>query len=384
VNVLYVNHTPVVSGAEESLQVLLRTLPDDVAPTLACPRGPLADAATEIGVPVSLIPGTELSARLDPIHTSRGLADVGRAAIAIRTAAKRASADLIHANTPRAGLICARARGATGTKPLIHIRDSIPPGRLPQAMFSLLARNTSTFIATTQYLADEMPRGTRVVTVPNAIEADRFDPGRIDRGHARERLGLGPDEPVLAVVGQISPHKRQTDAVEVLQRVRRTHPTTRLLVVGSVKFTSAATRYDNRSYAEELSGLTTRLGLEQAVSLLGERSDIAEILAAVDVLLVPSAYEPFGRVALEGMMMRVPVVATSVGGTKEVLRDGVDGIVLEPGAPDRWGEAVSELLADPDRRKTIGAAGRERALTQFDAQSHARTIVDLYRRVLDR
>jgi glycosyltransferase involved in cell wall biosynthesis len=376
--VLYVNHTSQMSGAEQSLLVLLRSLPDGVEPVVACPEGPLAAAVRDAGVTVHAIPGTDLSARLHPWHTPRELARVLRAALGIRALAQSLRAEAVHANTPRAALMCLLATAPA----VVHVRDRIPPGRLPVVMFRLLARNAAAFIATSQYLADELPDHPRVRIVANAVEGERFDPGRTDRAAAREMLGLKPEQQVIAVVGQISPHKGQREAIEILHGVRHVHPGARLLLVGSVKFASAVTRFDNRGYEAELSALARRLGLDDAVLFLGERADVAALLAAADVLLVPSWYEPFGRVAIEAMMMEVPVVATSVGGTKEVVRDGVDGVVLPPRAPALWTEAVIELLGDPQRRAAMGRSGRARVRTEFAPESHAGAIADAYRELI--
>src|SRR5262249_10952391 len=96
------------------------------------------------------------------------------------------------------------------------------------------------------------------------------------------------DGPVLAVIAQITPWKAQDDAIRIAQILRSEHPGLRLLLVGSTKFDSAATRYDNSAYLESLRRLAAAGPDEGLVSFLGERDDIPEILRAVDLLLVPS------------------------------------------------------------------------------------------------
>jgi glycosyltransferase involved in cell wall biosynthesis len=290
--------------------------------------------------------------------------------------------DVVHANTLRAGVMSAALTRCPQAKLVVHVRDSLPPGRAPRALLGYLGRRAAAFVPTSRYLAGGLPRGPIVAAVANAVEPDRFDPELIARREARRRLGLGADEPVLAVVGQISPHKGQAEAIEILRHVRHEHPMARLLIVGSAKFTSAATRYDNRAYEAHLLELAHRHDLRSAVRFLGERQDVPALLRAVDIQLVPSWYEPFGRVALEGMIMGLPVLATTVGGTKEVVRDGQDGLLLEPRQPAAWAKAVCELLADPHRRSAMGACGRARALSRFGPAAHARAIVSTYERVL--
>jgi glycosyltransferase involved in cell wall biosynthesis len=217
--VLYVNHTSQISGAEHSLLVLLRSLPDHIEPVVACPEGPLASAVREAGVSLHAIQGTDLSARLHPWHTARELGRVLAAALGIRALARRTRAEVVHANTPRAALMCLLAT----TPAVVHVRDRVPPGRLPAAMFRLLARRAAALIATSKYLADELPSHPSVRIVANAVERERFDPALTDRARARATLGLDREQPVIAVVGQISPHKGQRDAIEILHGVRRVY-----------------------------------------------------------------------------------------------------------------------------------------------------------------
>lgn len=379
--VLHVSHTAAVAGAEHSLLVLLRALAGSATCTLACPEGELAIAARRSGVEVRVIPGTDLSSRLHLRHTPREATRAARTGRALGAIARLTGADVVHANTPRAGLISAFTDGAGGTRPVVHVRDSTPPGRIPGVTLTFLARRASAFVSTSRFLAAELPPGPEAAIVPNAVEPARFDPAALSRHDARARLGLDPADPVLTLVAQISPHKGQSDAIRALAHVRREHPRARLLLVGSVKFTSAATRYDNHAYRSGLDALVTQRGLADAVTFLGERPDVPQILAASDIVLVPSWYEPFGRTAVEAMMMGLPVIATAVGGVAEVITDGVDGLIRPPRDPAGWAAAIAELLADPRRRRRMGAAGRERAVRDFSPHRHAEQMLDLFERV---
>jgi glycosyltransferase involved in cell wall biosynthesis len=378
---LCVSHTATVAGAEHSLLVLLRHLPDGVGAVLACPEGELARAARALGIDVRPIPGTDLSGRLHPRHTAREAIRLLRSGRDVVGIARDWGADVVHANTPRAGLVCAAAVG-TGIPLVVHVRDSLPPGRVPGVTLSVLARRASAFVCTSRFLAEQLPRRAATTIVANAVESGRFDPSRLSRAESRARLGLRDDVPAVALVAQISPHKGQSDAIRALALVRRHHPRARLLLVGSVKFTSSSTRFDNRSYRAELERLVHDLGLGEAVSFLGERPDIPELLAAADLLLVPSWYEPFGRVAVEAMMMKVPVIATSVGGVREVVADGVDGLIRDPRDAAAWAQAIGSLLDDPVRRREMGERGRSRAVQAFSPSRHAAAMLDVFERAL--
>ena len=134
-------------------------------------------------------------------------------------------------------------------------------------------------------------------------------------------------------------------------------------------------RYDNEAFLESLRRLAAQLGVADRVAFLGEREDVPDILAALDLLLVPSWEEPFGRVVIEAMSMSVPVIATNVGGPAEVVRDGEDGILLPPGRPATWAAVAFELLSDPGRARCAGASSplRRRGALHARAARHGGT-----------
>jgi L-malate glycosyltransferase len=216
----------------------------------------------------------------------------------------------------------------------------------------------------------------RVVHSP--VDLERFDPAAIDPSDARARLGLSASSFVLAVIAQITPWKGQDDAIRMLELLKSSERDVRLLLVGSPKFVSGATRYDNRAYARELARLTESLGIGEDVMFLGERDDIPEILRAVDVLLVPSWEEPFGRAIIEAMAMEVPVIATEVGGPSEIVRAGEDGLLLPPRAPPAWAAAIEDLISRPELRAKMGRKARERAVERFGIEPHVRGVLAAY------
>jgi glycosyltransferase involved in cell wall biosynthesis len=218
----------------------------------------------------------------------------------------------------------------------------------------------------------------RTKVVYNAVDLRRFAAVRLTRAEARSRLGLGErDGPILAVVAQITPWKGQDDAIEIARRLLPRHPGLKLLLVGSPKFDSAATRYDNLAFLESL---RREASVSEAdfVRFLGERDDVPEILRAVDLLLAPSWEEPFGRAVVEAMASGVPVVATDVGGPPEIIAETKGGLILPPRRPDAWAKAISALLDDGPRREAMAEDGRGSARARFGADQHAQEILRIY------
>jgi glycosyltransferase involved in cell wall biosynthesis len=383
--VLFVNQTSTMSGAERSLLELLSGMPTEAVAGVACPSGPLAGELARRGVRRWPTRGTEVSFRLHPVHTTRGLAEMAADGVRVRLAARRAGAVLLHANTARAGLIGAAAATAGGPPLVVHVRDWLPPGRTAAFTADVLVRSARAVVVNSEHVRRQLPApppGCRMEVVHNPVDTARFDPDRVDAAAARAGLGLAPGDTVLAVVGQLTPWKGQDDAVRITAALRDAVPGLRLLIAGSAKFTAAGTRFDNAAYERDLRRLVVDLGLGDAVVFAGERSDVPAVMAAADLVLVPSWQEAFGRVALEAMAMRVPVAVTSHGGPAELVRDGVDGLVLAPRDPDGWAAAVGPLLADPERRAEMGGNGRDRTLAEFTIARHVERIRRIHADVL--
>jgi L-malate glycosyltransferase len=386
VRILYVSHTGLVSGAERSLLGLLESLPVDVEPMLAGPPGPLHDHAARIGTLTAPIAGTAGSLRFHPVHTPVAVAAMAVSAGGVLRAARSWQADLLHANSIRAGMIAEPVARVLKRPLVLHVRDCLPPSPLIQRLQASLALRAGAVIAISVHVAKAFdPHGIapRLRIIDNPFDLATLDPARIDRVAARKKLELADDDKVLALVGQITPWKGQEEAIRALAWLREEeHPTAVLLLVGEAKFVTRACRYDNRGYLCRLHELTAQLGLGDAVRFLGEREDVPEILRACDVALLPSWDEPFGRAAVEAMAMGVPVVASAIGGPAEIITDGVDGTLVQPRDPAALAVAVDELLRDPRRRRALGCAARKSVEERFGGERHATSVTALYREVL--
>lgn len=185
----------------------------------------------------------------------------------------------------------------------------------------------------------------------------------------------------MGVIAQITPWKGQMHALWVLDRVRQTCPEAQLVLVGEAKFVTDVTRYDNRVYEQNLHRTVEEFGLQSGVRFLGEREEVERVIAALDVVLVPSVEEPFGRSVIEALAMNVPVVATDRGGPAEVVRPGIDGVVLPPDDVQAWAEAVVRMTQrnnDGGRRNDSRTYVRRR----FSPDQHVATVLSVYARAL--
>jgi len=378
--VLYVNQTGQVSGAERSLLSLIDGLGSRVEPLVACPEGELAVALRERGVSRLAIRGTEASFRLHPVHTARGVVDIGASSLQVRRLAAHCRPDVVHANTTRAALLALLARRSR--PPVIaHIRDWVPEGRVSGLVFGLIARRADLVAANSSYIAEQfgdLPLRRPAEVVHNPVDLSRFDPARTDREAVRAELGIEAGAVALSVMAQLTPWKGQDDAIRIVAGLRRSGRDVTLLLAGSAKFAAAGTRFDNRSFDRDLRSLAAQLGVADRVRFLGERDDVPDLLAATDVLLLPSWREAFGRIGVEAMALGVPVAATAVGGPAEVVRAGVDGLLLEPRDPGAWAAQLEPLVDSAELRRAMGERGRERA-RDFGQEVHAERVLAIYR-----
>jgi glycosyltransferase involved in cell wall biosynthesis len=219
--------------------------------------------------------------------------------------------------------------------------------------------------------------------VENPVDLTRFDPSRADGRRLRDELAIRDDDHVLAMIGQITPWKGHDTAIRAFARLAERFDDMRLLIVGEPVFTTDGTRHDNISYLDALRTLAHDLHVEQRVTFVGGRDDIPDVLAATDLVLVPSWDEPFGRVVIEAMSMRVPVIATAVGGPAEILSSG-GGVLVPPSEPERWARAAAPLLADPEWRRRMGDAGRRVAVERYGLERYVARVLDGYDVALER
>ncbi|PIU68061.1 MAG: glycosyltransferase family 1 protein, partial [Armatimonadetes bacterium CG07_land_8_20_14_0_80_40_9] len=129
---------------------------------------------------------------------------------------------------------------------------------------------------------------------------------------------------------------------------------------------------------EELKEQSKDLGIEDEVTFTGSRQDIPEIMAALDIFVLTSIKEHFGRVVIEAMACGKPVIATNSGAVPEIVEDKVTGILVPPEDSEKLAEAIIELLEDKEKAKEMGIAGRKRVEELFSIEKHTRQIEEVY------
>lgn len=194
-------------------------------------------------------------------------------------------------------------------------------------------------------------------------------PPAVDPAAVRVEIGFPRDAKLALFVGRLAPQKRVADLLKVLDLLQHVQPDLRTAIVGDGPLRGS------------LEKLARQLELTDRVRFLGHRDDVPRLMAAADVVALPSEYEGLPNVVLEAMIQAKPVVATAAPGTTEVVVDGVTGVLAPVGSLPLLARGLRDLIRDPRRAAALGAAGRERALAEFRADAMVARFADLYERL---
>ncbi len=208
----------------------------------------------------------------------------------------------------------------------------------------------------------------RFEIMPNGVDVDGFRP-RFDREVVRAEMGLGRNELAVGWVGRLEPIKDLPNLFEAFSTlVQDQARPCRLVIVG------------DGALRDELQERARRLGIQNHVRWLGWRGDVHRVLPAFDVFALSSRREGMNNAVLEAMACGLPVVATDVGGTADMVRDGVDGRLVRPGDPMALARALHELTRHDEVRRRMGASACERARTTFSLEATIDRYAGFYRR----
>lgn len=343
----------------------------EFSPVLAWgPGDPLDDEARRLDG-VELCPVPDLARPVRPWRDLRALAG-------LRRLIRRVQPDVVHTHSSKAGILgrlAARLERAPAVVHSIHGYGFTPlqPPATRAAFLAaerLAARWTDRFVAVAR---SDLERGValglfpreRVVLIRSGIELGRFRAA--DPGPVRRRLRLPDGASVVAQVGNFKPQKAPFDFVRAAAAVAGAHPGTVFVMTGDGPLRPAAER------------LAAELVVADRFCFSGWLDDIAGLLAVTDVSVLTSRHEGLPRAVVESIAAGVPIVATAVDGTVEVVRDGVTGLLVPPGDIAGLTEAISALLADPGRRAEMARAAGAEDLAEFDIDRMVRDQEELYR-----
>lgn len=382
IRVLAVCHTGLLGGAERSLLELLDRDQASGATTaaIACPPGELADAAAAAGITALPISSFEFGFNASKSALPSVLFGLARASISVFKASRRFKPDVIHANSPRATMISGLAT-ALGRVPMVtHLRDVTPTsrqGNLTRRIVSILSQRV---VANSKFTAVDFRQGSgpQIDVVYNLLGAEFVQPDATRADAFRSELNLG-DAPLIGIVGQLTPWKGHDLAIRAFAEARRSGADMKLVIVGSTKFATVGSSFENAGYEERLREIVKELGVENHVVFAGQLSSVSGPMQAFEITLMPSHAEPFGRAAIEAMACGSAVIATNVGGPIEFIEDGETGLLRGPDSQDEWSLAIQLLANDRALRSKLASNGRAEVVRRFATYSPETQMVPIYK-----
>jgi glycosyltransferase involved in cell wall biosynthesis len=241
-------------------------------------------------------------------------------------------------------------------------------------LYRLAARKVSGFIAVSEEVRLSILNQVgaidgKIFTISNGVDTSEFErPG--NKQALCKELGLEQDAHLAVLVGRLHEQKGHRYLIEAVPTIIDRFPKTHFLLIGEGELRAS------------LEKQVDELGLKPHVIFMGIRHDVPDILAAVDLFLLPSLWEGLSIALLEAMAAAKPIVASAVSGTNQVMISGETGLLVPPGSSQALAEAILQVLADPVRARRMGSAARQHVIKNFSAQKQAKEHLNLYRRLL--
>jgi glycosyltransferase involved in cell wall biosynthesis len=285
--------------------------------------------------------------------------------------------DVVHCNSQKSLMVAGPPARLAGARVLWHAHVPSGLGRAFDVLGCFLAHMIVVNSNHVRRRFEGCPGGVRNLrVVPYGIDTERFSVTR-DGSDIRREFGIAGSDQVIGYVGRLEEEKGTQVLIEAVPAILGELPAARFLIAGEASDEQA----EFEALAEER---VRQLGIADRVRFAGFRNDVPDLIAAMDVVVVPSLREAFGLVNVEVMACGRPLVATRVGGIPEVVEDGATGILVPPADSGALADAVIGLMRDPDRRRAMAEAGRRRAAALFDIRAHVSKMQALYEEMVAR
>ncbi len=304
---------------------------------------------------------------------------------------KRQKISIVHTHTPKASLLGQLAAKLGGVPIIVntihgfYFHEHMKPlaRRFYVAMEWIAARCSTMILSQNPEDIETAVRlgicsRNKIRLLGNGIDLSRFDPARFDsdfRREKRQEIGVPDDAIVVGIIGRLVKEKGYLELFGAMQRIMAGNDNVWLVVIGP----------EEPEKADGISAHTLReYGIETKTRWLGSRDDISELLACCDIYSLPSWREGFPRSAIEATAMRLPIVATNVRGCRQVVEDGVNGLLVPLKNIDALTSAIKKLIEDQQVRLKMGQAGYEKARREFDEQNVCKIVLDTYKQLLEK
>ncbi|KHE93350.1 MAG: glycosyltransferase family 4 protein [Candidatus Scalindua rubra] len=368
-NILYLHNESIMGGAEIGLLNLVKRLDKNFfVPHFACSReGHFVDELRKLEILPDFVQFPSIR-RPNPVriyNTIRNLIDI----------IKNKQIDLIHSNQPRSNLFGAIAAKIKNL-PIVWHERCLERGVFDSDnIFSFLPDRIicNSSAVRNRFTKDKIDAKIKIII--NGVDLSEFNP-ELNGSVIRKEFNIDENELVIGTIGRIDPEKGYECFLEsarvILQDVRNV----RFLIVGG------AFNESSLAFEKSLNEMPVEKGIDKKTIFTGFRKDIPQLLASMDVVVLPSGIDACSRVLFEAMAMQKPVVATNAGGTPEIVQDGITGLLVKPRDSSDMAESIMKLLQNKPLSEQYGKAGRKRVEEMFTIERNIKETENVYLELL--
>jgi len=377
IRVLHVITRLIVGGAQENtIETVCGLDPNGFEVELVCgsqtgSEGSLLDEARGRGAKIRIEPS--LVREFSPVHDPKAL-------LRLTKTMRDGRYDIVHTHSSKAGILGRLAARRAGVPAVVHTVHGWPFRQGQPALLRVLytvmerfaAARTDRLLAVTHRDVDKgveagVAGRERFEIVRSAIDMARFSKSASERAGVRESWGVGPETRVIGAITRLSPQKAPLDFVAAAAEIAAAQPDVVFVLVGDGPMRSRV----ERAIRDH--------GLGGRFRMLGLRRDVSELLSGMDVFLLTSLWEGLPRALVQAMAVGVPVVATAVDGSSEIVLEQETGRLVPPGDPQTAARVVLEILRDPISAARCGTTAQRMVERDFDLSRMLEQLAQLYR-----
>jgi glycosyltransferase involved in cell wall biosynthesis len=353
--VLFCSHNSRLEGAPLSLYFLAKNIDrETLTPVFVVPsRGPVCDLLGSANVKFWVLSGFPFTL------TSQ-----------TRNIIEKEDIDLVHANTLAATWAIDAAKLAH--VPVVwHVRED--PSYFDRASIAKYAGKVDRVIAISKWVKSALGFSPgKVEVIYNAVEPPDLSGGSSEA--IRKEFNIKKGDVLVGQIGSISRRKGTDVFLKACAQVLKKRDGVRFLIVGDY--------IPGERFKPTIDKLVKELRLEGKIIFAGTRKNIADVYAALDIVVSSSISEPFGRTLIEAMAAGKPVIGTSAGGIPEIIINEKTGIIVQPNDSKALADAIISLVNDEKKRKELALSGRKRAIEMFSIKDHVKKVEEIYEEVL--
>lgn len=364
--VLFLIKNSNIGGAQISLQTLVAHLRDgDFQPVVVVgENGPLCQRLEKINTKFYIYP-------IENIHLSNPIPFM-RTIKFLRHIIKYEGIRLIHTNSHvdnQYGVIAAKLARVPH---ILHVRGFSRDQYTWKKFYNL----GSMAICNSEYTRKQFVAYSgfkkRVEVIYNGVDTSVFTQDISKRLAMRKHFGLRDDDFVMGMAGRLTEDKGQLHLLKSLATILKKKPNYKILIAGDAKL------HPGTKYPQQIVSFIKKNDLNRSVLMTGFLEDMTSFYNALDLFLLPSFREPFGRVLIEAMATKIPVVASRVDGIPEIVEHEKVGYLVEPQDVIGWCECIEKLWCQDSLRNKLGEAGRRKVLEKFTSEHTTSKIVEIY------